>query len=121
MLRLLDSRHTHSTWNERIASLSLLFGNLRKCLYAHFSVLSVCGNISPQQTYTNYNLLHKSDHVVTHSSSLKLYTGSIVNEYEPVSHIQCIFNISCNAHILSSILKRENNAKIKSSKSFIKP
>lgn len=35
-----------STWNERIASLLLLFGNLRKCFYVRFSVLSVCGNIS---------------------------------------------------------------------------
>ena len=42
----LDIKTTVSTWNERIASLSLPFGNLRKYFYARFSVLSVCGNIS---------------------------------------------------------------------------
>ena len=40
-----ESSTTVSIWNERIEGLSIGFGNLRKCYYAHFSILSVCGNI----------------------------------------------------------------------------
>ena len=80
----------HSTWNERIASLSLTFflifrhGSIIVFLryYACWegfvmadakaktiNLLLYEGDLEGViKTYTNYNLLQKSDHVVTHSS-----------------------------------------------------